>query len=27
MKKEKTFVDNQAKETWQQYMEKYGAED
>ncbi|GKC98196.1 1,3-beta-glucan synthase subunit FKS1-like protein [Tanacetum coccineum] len=27
MKKEKTFVGNEAKETWQQYMEKYGAED
>nr|GEW22796.1 1,3-beta-glucan synthase subunit FKS1-like, domain-1 [Tanacetum cinerariifolium] len=27
MKKEKTFVDNEAKETWQQCMEKYGAED
>lgn len=27
MKKDKSFVDNEAKETWEQYMAKYGAED
>nr|GEY31976.1 1,3-beta-glucan synthase subunit FKS1-like, domain-1 [Tanacetum cinerariifolium] len=26
-KDKKTFVDNEAKETWEQYMEKYGDED